>query len=98
MDNIGCWNFRGLNDPHKQSEVLSLLMHNKLGICGLLETKVKQKNIGKILLDMLPDWALASNISYSSKGRVDFYGCQTCFKLRSLLWVRNLFILMLRMI
>lgn len=41
MDNILCWNVRGLNAPNKQNEVKLLCNKENIGLAGLLETKVK---------------------------------------------------------
>ena len=45
MDSIVGWNIRGLNWPNKQKDVKSFLYSNKVGLIGLLETKVKVKNV-----------------------------------------------------
>jgi exonuclease III len=37
---IYCWNVRGLNNPLKQHEVVSLMKKNKLDVCGFVETKL----------------------------------------------------------
>jgi len=54
MDNIVSWNIRGLNWPNKQEEVRSFLHKNKVGMIGLLETKVKIKNVDKIAGNVFP--------------------------------------------
>ena len=48
MDNIVSWNIKGLNWPNKQEDVRSFLYNNKVGMIGLLETKVKDKNVDKV--------------------------------------------------
>lgn len=49
-----------------------------------METKVKQKNIGQIIVEiivgLLPEWSLASNISYSHKGRLWLIWLPVCFQ------------------
>lgn len=47
MDSIVNWNIRGLNWPNKQEDVRAFLYSTKLGLVGLLETKVKDHNKGK---------------------------------------------------
>ncbi|KAJ8419711.1 LOW QUALITY PROTEIN: hypothetical protein Cgig2_028801 [Carnegiea gigantea] len=45
MVSVSSWNIRGLNWPNKQEDVHSFLQFNKVGLIGLLETKVKEKNL-----------------------------------------------------
>ena len=44
MDNIASWNVRGLNHPNKQEDVKLFLNKSKIGLVGLMETKVRQGN------------------------------------------------------
>ena len=55
MDNIASWNIRGLNWPNKQEDVKIFLHSNKIGLVGLLETKIKEKNIQKVAARMFPN-------------------------------------------
>ena len=55
MDNVVAWNIRGLNWPHKQVDVSIFLHSNKVGLIGLLETKVKEKNVEKIAAKVSQD-------------------------------------------
>ena len=45
MANVICWNIRGLNWPTKQDDVNIFLHSNKVGMIGLLEIKIKLKNV-----------------------------------------------------
>ena len=54
MDNVVAWNIRGLNWPNKQVDVHIFLQTNKLGLIGLLETKVKEKNVEKVATHVFP--------------------------------------------
>jgi len=54
IDNIVSWNIRGLNWSNKQEEVRSFFNNNKVGIIGLLETKVKIRNLDKIAGNAFP--------------------------------------------
>ena len=56
MDAIVSWNIRGLNWPNKQEDVLSFLHSNKVGLIGVLETKVKQENDSKVAARTFPGW------------------------------------------
>jgi len=44
VDNITSWNIRGLNGPNKQEDVKIFLNKTKIGLVGLVETKVKREN------------------------------------------------------
>jgi len=48
MDSICSWNIRSLNWPSKQEDVKILFLERHIGIVGLLETKVKEKNANRI--------------------------------------------------
>lgn len=45
MDNLLCWNIRGLNGPNKQREVNILCNNERIGLLGLVETKIKANKI-----------------------------------------------------
>ncbi|KAJ8422267.1 LOW QUALITY PROTEIN: hypothetical protein Cgig2_000655 [Carnegiea gigantea] len=49
MVSISSWNIRGLNWPNEQEDVHSFLQFNKVGMRGLLETKVKEKNTDPLI-------------------------------------------------
>lgn len=42
MHNLCIWNVRGINIPKKQKDVARVLHMNKVALCGLVETKIKQ--------------------------------------------------------
>jgi len=44
MDNIASWNVRGLNNPNKQKDAKLFLSKSKVGLMGLVETKVRKEN------------------------------------------------------
>ncbi|KAJ8419905.1 hypothetical protein Cgig2_028769 [Carnegiea gigantea] len=48
MDRICRWNIRGLNWPNKLEDVKIFFCEKKIGLVGLLDTKVKEKNVEKI--------------------------------------------------
>lgn len=53
---FGCWNVKGLNDHVKQSEVKNFIASNRLSLCGLVETKVKEKNQNKFANAIFNSW------------------------------------------
>ena len=61
MDNIASWNIRGLNWPNKQEDVKLFLHSNKIGLVGLLETKIKEKKVQKVASNLFPSWRWIHN-------------------------------------
>ncbi|KAJ8427388.1 hypothetical protein Cgig2_008804 [Carnegiea gigantea] len=43
---------------------------NKVGLIGLLETKVKEKNVKKVATHVFPGWRWMHNFSLNPKGRI----------------------------
>ncbi|XP_021723797.1 uncharacterized protein LOC110691188 [Chenopodium quinoa] len=70
MDKCGFWNVRGLNMPNKTSDVLWFLRQHKLGLFGLLETKVKSAKFGEVFSRLGDEWSAVANYAYSRKGRI----------------------------
>ncbi|KAJ8423583.1 hypothetical protein Cgig2_002912 [Carnegiea gigantea] len=56
MDNIASWNIQGLNWSNKQEDVKIFLHDKKMGLVGLLETKIKEHNVQKVASKMFPNW------------------------------------------
>lgn len=46
MDNILCWNVRGITSISKQKDVKMMLGTRPLGLVSLIKTKVKANKIG----------------------------------------------------
>ena len=69
MTSIASWNVRGLNWPNKQEDVKLFLQQNNVGLIGLLETKVKRQNVGKIAANIFRGWEWANNFAISN-GRI----------------------------
>ncbi|XP_038976970.1 uncharacterized protein LOC120107675, partial [Phoenix dactylifera] len=65
---VGKW--RGLNDPFKHSEVQQLIRKERLSLCGLVETKVKERNKEKVANTIFRNWGLLCNYNASSHGRI----------------------------
>ncbi|XP_057249345.1 uncharacterized protein LOC130590807 [Beta vulgaris subsp. vulgaris] len=70
MNSVGFWNIRGLNILTKHGDVRTLLSHHKCGLFGLLETRVKPKNVDKVYPRVCPNWSIVANYSYHKGGRI----------------------------
>ena len=69
MENIICWNVRALIGP--LSKMMSISLHsNKVGMIGLLETKIKLKNVEHIAARTFPTWNWKHNFDLNAKGRI----------------------------
>ncbi|XP_062085993.1 uncharacterized protein LOC133792101 [Humulus lupulus] len=53
MDRIICWNVRGINNQHKKNVVRQLIAHQRAGLIGLLETRVKAPKLGAFCSNQL---------------------------------------------
>ncbi|KAJ8421769.1 hypothetical protein Cgig2_000946 [Carnegiea gigantea] len=63
------WNVRGLNWPNKQEDVKIFLQLNKIGLVGLLETKIKRQKVETIASNIFRGWDWTNNFEIS-KGRI----------------------------
>lgn len=70
MSSIISWNIRDLNWPNKQEDVKSFLQLHEVGLVGLLETKVKDKNVSTIARRTCPGWKWIHNIALNPNGRI----------------------------
>ncbi|KAF6153056.1 hypothetical protein GIB67_034778 [Kingdonia uniflora] len=66
----GCWNTRGLNDVLKQREVWRLVKYCKLGIIGVVETKVLIENRDVVQKKLCPGWQFLDNHEFANYGRI----------------------------
>ncbi|KAK9705648.1 hypothetical protein RND81_07G073300 [Saponaria officinalis] len=64
------WNIRGLNDPLKQQEVMSLLQHCRIDVLGLVETRVKLRRSEGIIKGRFPAYQVICNYDSHSNGRI----------------------------
>ncbi|XP_062093866.1 uncharacterized protein LOC133799893 [Humulus lupulus] len=62
------WNIRGLNKVNKQISVQEMLRKNKIGISGLLETKLRGNKIDEFMGHRFPNWDYFS--SPNTEGRL----------------------------
>ncbi|XP_062108179.1 uncharacterized protein LOC133819045 [Humulus lupulus] len=54
--NIGSWNVRGLNNKVKQDSVVEFCNVNKIGVGGLLETKLKGVKVQELMDNKFANW------------------------------------------
>ncbi|KAK7273781.1 hypothetical protein RIF29_14844 [Crotalaria pallida] len=70
MDNIACWNIRGLNSPSKQKEVLNFHKRYKVGLLGVLENKLRTNAIEAVMQKIAPGWSYFSDTDICPIGRI----------------------------
>lgn len=70
MDNIGFWNTKGLNKPKKHKEVHLFLHNAKVGLFGLLETKIKRNKATATSPNLYENWLFVTNFSHHPGGRI----------------------------
>ncbi|XP_062079870.1 uncharacterized protein LOC133784591 [Humulus lupulus] len=70
MDRIMSWNVRGINNRHKQEEVKQMIFSMKVGLVGLLETKIQTQNLGSVFVNMFRGWCLSTNNAWHKGGRI----------------------------
>ncbi|XP_074300092.1 uncharacterized protein LOC141631303 [Silene latifolia] len=70
MDRCCVWNVRGMNNPTKQQEIKRSLLLNKVGLCGLLETKIRSSNGNKVKNNLGDHWAICTNSTLHRGGRI----------------------------
>nr|GEV10588.1 RNA-directed DNA polymerase, eukaryota, reverse transcriptase zinc-binding domain protein [Tanacetum cinerariifolium] len=65
---ITAWNVRGMCNSTTQKEVRNFIAEEKLSICAVLETHVKEKQINKICTFVYGRWNIMSNMNESKRG------------------------------
>lgn len=65
-----CWNVRGLVKPSTQYEVLNLIKKHDISIFGVLETKLKESNLGDMMKNKFGGWSYAHNFTHHPRGRI----------------------------
>ena len=63
------YNVRGMNKRYKK-EIKLLLQKNKVTLAGLIETRVKEKNVKSVLKGITPWWKMLHNYTDSPNGRI----------------------------
>ena len=64
------WNVRGMNKRYNHKEIKLLLLQNKINMAGLIETRVKEKNMKTVLNGIVPGWKMINNYNGSPNGRI----------------------------
>jgi hypothetical protein len=64
------WNVRGMNSIEKRREIRELISYTGADLVCLVETKLKEEQLYKILPDNFFNALLLSNHRYHSRGRV----------------------------
>ncbi|XP_074315004.1 uncharacterized protein LOC141651181 [Silene latifolia] len=70
MSSCGFWNVRGLNSINKQYEIKRFLNQNKVGLFGLVETKIKSHRWLQVQNNLCDNWSICTNSSLHSGGRI----------------------------
>ncbi|XP_031282090.1 uncharacterized protein LOC116140622 [Pistacia vera] len=70
MIKLASWNVRGLNSPLKQKEVRHLISSNKIAICGILETRVREPNFEVTKSLTFGGWDVIHNYVCCPNGRI----------------------------
>ena len=67
---IYSWNIRGMNNPLKQHEVVSLMKKKKMDVCGLLESKMLPARVASMHKLRLKHWQYISNADMAHTARI----------------------------
>ena len=67
---IHSWNIKGLNNPLKQHEVVSLMKKHRMDVCDLLETKLSSSRVACIHRLWLMHWHYYTNADTASTARI----------------------------
>ncbi|XP_062080589.1 uncharacterized protein LOC133785357 [Humulus lupulus] len=70
MDKVLSWNVRGINNQQKQRLVKQFIASQRVGLVGLLETRVKAQKLGALYLNLFVGWCFTSNNAWHSGGRI----------------------------
>lgn len=68
--NMGFWTIRGLNNSSKQQEIKWFLHNNKVGLFGLLGTRVKALKAMKVCCGLDSNWSITTNYASHPRGRI----------------------------
>ena len=76
------WNVRGMNKRYKQKEIKLLLLQNKVTMAGLIETRVKEKNMKTVRKRIVPGWKMLNNYTDSPNGRIWLVWVDNWYKIK----------------
>lgn len=60
----------GLNAPNKQKKIKLLCNEERVGLIGLLETKIKRDKIDQVMGKLFGGWQFISNLDCHYNGRI----------------------------
>lgn len=64
------WNVRGVNSQQKHKDIRHLIALKKVGMASLVETKIRNKDMGKFYLSLFSGWCFTTNNFLLDKGRI----------------------------
>ena len=67
---IASWNVRGVNEPHKQREIRSLIRKKRISLLGLNKIRAQQCKHKAIIHLICPSWMYLTNYSSHPNGRI----------------------------
>ncbi|KAF5208043.1 hypothetical protein FRX31_002370, partial [Thalictrum thalictroides] len=67
---LSVWNIRGLNDPSKGKVVRKLIDEKRIGLMGIVETRVKEKNKAVVFNSIGLHWPMLDNYEDHYNGRI----------------------------
>ncbi|GAB2303773.1 hypothetical protein Dimus_038959 [Dionaea muscipula] len=67
---LAFWNIRGFNKILKQKEVQRFLRAQRVDLFALLETKIAQANLDKIMTKFFESWHFTTNFAFHPAGRI----------------------------
>ena len=70
MDRLLVWNVRGVNSPLKHRDIKTLITQTRAGFVSLLETKIRNKDMGKFYKSVFLGWCFTTNIGWHKGGRI----------------------------
>ena len=70
MDRLLVWNVRGVNSPLKHRDIKTLITQTRAGFVSLLETKIRNKDMGKFYESVFLGLCFTSNNPWLDRGRI----------------------------
>ena len=70
MIKIGFWNVRGMKSHTKQFEINRMLSQNNVVLFGLLETRIKSRNMQNNIFTLEGKWSVVTNYNQHCGGRI----------------------------
>lgn len=64
------WNVRGMNKRYNQKGIRQYLQIKHIKLAGLIETRVKENNVKRVLNNIHPGWGIITNHQHAANGRL----------------------------